>query len=484
MLIKFVQTKSLPTPPHITKNPFIIAICIFTTLLSQPGIASNLVDVYEMALKNDPKLKVAQENLSAGLEIKKIARGAFFPQVSTFATYKDANRATNGEFPITLDQDQNILTAEIRALRPVNNKSDEAVKSWGVSVNQVIFDASLWFEYKKGAFQSRQAELQFSADQQDLIMRVLQSYLEVLRANRSLVLSRALQDAELSLLKQSERLKSVGANTTIEVLQAQAALDISVALRLDDENKVTESIQALKFITGNTLNDLWVLPEAIEIKQFNIAEMNEFLTKAKTDNLQIKIAELKKKAANEHSKSMKAQHALTVNAEFRYSKNSTDTHETDNSMPFDFNSKANEGSVQINATMPLFTGGQTSARRRQAVYQYRGAQEEYNSLVSEVERLTTTSYQSIVTSQSRLNARVAALKSTELALSALKRSYQAGAKTLSDVLIAQKNYYSIKREVSNTQFDFILALLQLKLLDASLSPKDVFDINEMLSEPK
>ena len=59
--------------------------------------ADTLLDVYELALKNDPQLKAAEATYRADLETEKLSRSALLPQVVGQAYYQDSE--TDAESP-------------------------------------------------------------------------------------------------------------------------------------------------------------------------------------------------------------------------------------------------------------------------------------------------------------------------------------------------------------------------------------------------
>ena len=62
-------------------------------------------------------------------------------------------------------------------------------------MSQNIFNLPAWFGFKQGKELSKQAEAQFAADQQDLILRTVEAYTLVLRAIDNLKSSRAAEAA-------------------------------------------------------------------------------------------------------------------------------------------------------------------------------------------------------------------------------------------------------------------------------------------------
>ena len=55
--------------------------------------------------------------------------------------------------------------------------TDTTVDGYVLSLNQALFDLPAWFSFKSGKEISKEAEATFAANQQNLIVRVVEAYL-------------------------------------------------------------------------------------------------------------------------------------------------------------------------------------------------------------------------------------------------------------------------------------------------------------------
>ena len=443
----------------------------------------SLTEAYTLALENDPEIAIAKESAKIGAELKTSARAALFPQLEAFATYRDSTNESNGEFPITLDQDQNPLTAEIRALRPVNSETDEISQTWGARLTQVLFDPAAWFNYKQGKFQSRQAELQFTLEQTNLIHRLVESYFQGIRSYQMLKVAKSLEAADSNLLELSKKLKRAGVTGSVDVFQAQAAVDASHALRLEAQSTHQEALAALSYSTGTVVEDLWSLPEVDLSNVYALDNLQQWLDAAKKNNLEVRIADISRQAAKAAYKSALSEHSLKINADIQYSQGSSDTYEIDNSLPYDFNSETDGFSVSVNATLPLFTGGRTSSNRRRAHHEYLRANAQYAAIVRGVQRQVLSTLHDLAASQQQIASKRKAVDSSQKALSAVLRSFQVGAIELAEVLNTRKALYEVQRSLIESRINYVLTLTRLELLSGTLSPHDIAELNDVLVVP-
>ena len=150
-----------------------LAFCAASSLSN----ADTLADIYELALKNDAQLKAAEASYLANIEIEEQAFSALLPQISASGSYQDDDFDSAGF-------NQNAL-----AVIESNYQADTT--SYGISLQQNILDLSAWFRFKSGKERTKQAQAQFSFDQQDVIVRVAEAYFDVLRQIDNLEASKA-----------------------------------------------------------------------------------------------------------------------------------------------------------------------------------------------------------------------------------------------------------------------------------------------------
>jgi len=140
-----------------------------------------------------------------------------------------------------------------------------------------------------------------------------------------------------------------------------------------------------------------------------------------------------------------------------------------------------ETAINLNLTMPIFSGGLTSSQSRQASYQAQTAEQNYIATKRNTMQAARSNYQSAITNAARVKARKQAITSAESALKATQAGYEVGTRNIVDVLLAQRTLFQAKRNYSNAKYDYILSMMRLKQVAGQLSPKDIFELNSWLS---
>ena len=73
--------------------------------------------------------------------------------------------------------------------------------------------------------------------------------------------------------------------------------------------------------------------------------------------------------------------------------------------------------------------------------------------------------------------------SAQSALDATNAGYEVGTRNIVDVLQTQRVFFSAQRDYANARYDYVLNMLRLKQLAGTLSPQDVYDLNDWLVAP-
>lgn len=419
--------------------------------------ANSLFDVYELALQNDAQLKADKAKYEAGLQNKTISRAGLLPLID--AGYQVGKTDTETTF------DGNATV-----------KNDTDSKGWDISLNQPLFNMARWYTYKQGAKLSEQAEAQFGADQQSLIVRVAEAYFNVLRSIETLEATIAEEKALSKQLEQTKQRFEVGLTAITEVHEAQAAFDSARAATLEARGNLGISYEALEVLTGKPEDKVAPLSAQFPVVNptpSNRADWVEFSLK---NNYNLRASKLQAEASLQNAKAYKAGHLPTVGATLGYS----DT-ETDGTLEGDPTDRQTEGSsITIRMDVPIYAGGATSGRSRQAYAQYTQEQELYNSTQRNVIQNTRALHLSVETDVAAVQARKQAIVSNQSALEATQSGYEVGTRNLVEVLLAQRNLYQARRDYSTALYDYVIDTIKLREVAGMLTPADVQEIDKWL----
>ncbi|CAM3581639.1 MULTISPECIES: outer membrane channel protein TolC [Vibrio] len=420
--------------------------------LSSAVWAENLAEIYNQAKENDPQLLSVAAQRDAAFEAVTSSRSALLPQINLTAGY-NINRS-----------DQDLRESDLL--------------SAGINFSQELYQRSSWVSLDTAEKKARQADSQYAATQQGLILRVAKAYFEVLRAQDNLEFVRAEKAAVGRQLEQTKQRFEVGLSAITDVHDAQAQFDGVLADEVLAENSLTNSYEALREITGQEYSKLAVL----DTKRFAASRTTEsseaLIEKAQQQNLSLLAARISQDVARDNISLASSGHlpSLTLDGGYNYA----DNRNSNASSPSDYN----DFKIGVNLKVPLYTGGNTTSLTKQAEFAYVAASQDleaaYRSVVKDVRAYNNNINASI----GALRAYEQAVISAKSALEATEAGFDVGTRTIVDVLDATRRLYDANKNLSNARYDYILSVLQLRQAIGTLSEQDVMDVNAGLKVAK
>lgn len=455
-----------------------IATALSLLPLSWSAQSESLRDIYELALENDAQLKAQAAQYRADLELENISLSALLPQLN--AGYAVSERDVENISPTIIPSADGFTIIDGTTIR----KTD--TDGWDVSLSQPLFNLSAWYNWKAGEETAKQAEATFAAATQNLIVRVVEAYLAVLRAQDNLRAAEAQERAFERQLEQTRQRFEVGLIAITDVYESEAARDLAQVTRITEENNVAVAKERLSVLTGENPGELFVLSEDFPAKPPQPADRAAWVDFALENNWNLKASRFAEEAARKTAKSNRLAHAPTVNATYSYSDNQT-TGALSQDPPSPFNLPPNSDTQveqwQIRVDVPLFSGGRVSANRRRAAEQYISARENRINLQRQTITNARSLHMTVMTNATRVKAQQQAIKSSQSALDATEAGYEVGTRNIVDVLNAQNALFSAYRDYANSRYDFILSSLRLKEAAGTLSPDDIAMLDSFLETP-
>jgi outer membrane protein len=432
--------------------------------------ADTLVDIYELALENDAQLKTQIAQYNADIELEKLALAPLLPQAGAGYSFTDSENDRTSPNVVIVPNDNPALPPAFDTI-DVTSVTETETDGYDVNLSQTLFDLSAWFNWRAGKEQTQQAEANLSAAQQDLIVRVVQAYFGVLRAQDNLRASQARERAFERQLEQTRQRFEVGLIAITDVYEAEAARDLAQVNRIVDENNVAVAKENLSVLTGQTPGALFVLGEQFDPRP------------PEGDRAAARFAE---EAARQNATSSRMGHAPTVTASYRYQDTETTgsiTQNPESTFNFPPNSEQTNETWQIRFDLPLSTGGAISANRRRAAEQFNAARESRINLTRNTVTQARSLHMTVMSDVSRVAAQKQSIVSSQSALDATQAGYEVGTRNIVDVLNAQNKLFGTQRDYANSRYDYIINSLRLKEVAGTLSPEDIARLEGFLLPP-
>ncbi len=421
--------------------------------------AKDLLTVYELALDRDPTLKQALAQRNAVRQNRPLAISQLLPNINATATSSSVDNIilSNTEFDVA---------------------DAGVIRSYGYSLNaqQSIIDLGKWFTLNEADYTVTSADAAYVASEQALIIRVAQSYFEVLNAADVLTFTQAEKNSLEQQLRQVQEKFNVGLVAITDLNDFRAKFDESVANELTAQNALDDAKERLKIIIGQTNIDLAPLKTELPLQPPSPSDMERWVEFAQINNPVLTSAEAEMNAKKNTVSVERSQHLPSV-----YATGSFGEGETGLWLSPEGNTDSG-WSFAINAQMNLFAGGGIEAAVRKAQYNYEDSREAF-----EETRRTTISnariaYRGVLTAMSQVQAFTQAVISAQSALQANEASYEVGVKTSIDVLNSLSRLYDQQRNLAASRYSYILEMLKLKQAAGTLNMEDVRLVNQWLAE--
>ncbi len=419
--------------------------------------AQSLVDIYQQALSHDPTLASALSANQAAQELIEQGKALYRPTVN-------------------FNAEANEISSDIRYLNNTPpGRSNFQTYKYGVDARQPIYRKQNLVQMDQAATQVSQADKQLYLSQQSLILRTTQVYFEVLIAQDKIDLIAAQKAAILSQLDQAKATFEVGTATITDVNEAQARYDLILAQENAAVNEYEIAKRSVQAITGDIPQTL--APVKADIKTNAIMQsMDKWLEVAAQNNLNIQIQQDTLKYSEQEIERAKAGHLPTLDAVASYS----DNYASGSVSVFGAGNELKTGSVGLQLQIPLYQGGATTSRVRQAVLNKQKALNDVEFARRQAELETQRAYLNLNTSIAQVKAYEQALISSQSQVDSTKLGYEVGVRTSVDVLNAQQQFFSAKRDLLQSRYNYLVNIIRLKAASGVVAELDLADINQQL----
>ncbi|WP_180075295.1 TolC family outer membrane protein [Acinetobacter sp. YH12254] len=430
-------------------------------LCSSPAIfALDLQQAYARAQQNDPNwqanlLQYQADQLNLG-----IASGNLLPTVSLSGNITRKNQSVDAPAD---PQFSNFIT------------SSNTTRQVALTARQPLFRWDAWQGYKQVKTSVELSEVNLRLQKQQHILQVAEAYFNVLR-QQSLTTAYLQEEQALSeqLRMMNAKLKE-GLVARSEVSEANAQYQNAQANRISTQVQLVLAQEQLAQLIGPYRENLAVLRNDFQFQKPIPSDMQSWTDLAQSQNLNILQARLQKRYSEDAKRVEQAALYPQVEAvgTYGYLKQTPETIMSSNG---DFDQ------IGVEVNWNLFSGGRTQKSIRQAGVNVQKSAAQLDAAIRKANTDVKQSFMQVETDQAKLNARKAAMESSEMVSQASRAQYQEGLKTMVDVLLAQRNAFSAKTDYLNAKYDYLLHVLQLQASVGQLTEKELAELNAWLIE--
>jgi outer membrane protein len=427
-------------------------------VVSAPAKQQSLLDIYHQALAHDPVLASALSANKAAQEIIEQGKALYRPTVNF-----------NGDASHTQSH-----IRYLGANLPSGSSNFENYKA-AVEARQPIYRKQNLVQMDQSITQVSQADKQYHLSQQQLILRTTQAYFDVLIAQDKIDLIGAQKAAILSQLEQAKATFEVGTATITDVNEAQARYDLIVAQEIAAVNEHEIAKRSVEAITGEVPAKLATAKSDIQVTQLSQG-MQDWQQVALKNNLNIQIQQDALKLAEQEVERTQAGHLPTLDAVASIS----DSYANGSPSVFSSGNELKSATIGLQLQIPLYQGGAISSRARQAVLNKQKALDDIEIARRQTDLETQRAYFNLSSTIAQVKALEQALVSSQSQLDSTKLGYEVGVRTSVDVLNAQQQLFSAKRDLLQARYNYLVNIIRLKAASGLVAEADLQDINQQL----
>jgi outer membrane protein len=469
------------------------AAILALVLLATSGVAlaqsKDLIGVYEDALHNDPVIRQADANRLAARESKPQALSALLPQLNGTAGWT-RDHSSGFADQINVISNPNNPNQEVPVVISEPNTIDTTTKQWALNLRQNVFSWSNWMALKAASATVAEAEATYQAAEQQLILRVAQAYFAVLTADDTLQANQTSLEAISRQLDQANKRFEVGLIAITDVEDAKAARDSAASTVIAAKRTLATTQYQLQEITGQNYGRLAKPGMDMPLLNPEPADEDRWVNISLEQNPTLVSSRLAADVARDNVHVAQGGHLPTLDLvagrSWQYASSDESFLIENQNFPFhDVDSKVNDRQIGLQFTLPIYSGGLTQSKVRQAEYQWIAAKEGVVQSSRATERAARDAYLGVISGIARVQSLRQALESNQTALRATEAGYEVGTRTSVDVLNARKNLVQAETDYASSRYDYIVSVLQLRLAAGTLDRPELTLVNAWLttSEP-
>ncbi|MFZ2854790.1 MAG: TolC family outer membrane protein [Rhodocyclaceae bacterium] len=428
--------------------PFLLA----TLLVAAPVLAADLMQVYREALGNDAQYAAARATVEAGREKAPQGLAGLLPTIGASAnttwnenTYTGIDRKFNGN-------------------------------GYNVNLTQPLFRWQNYLQYGQAKMQVVQAEANFAQAGQDLILRVAQAYFDVLNAQENLRAVQANKTAIAQQLEQAKKNFEVGTATITDSHEAQSRFDLASAQEIAAESDLEVKRYALRVVVGKEAGELSPLKPQATLSPPQPASMDKWVDAAEKGSFAVQAQQAAAEIADTEVARNRAGHYPTLDVVANYGESVAGASQ--------FGAARAEiatRNIGLQLNIPIFQGGSVNSKVREAAANRSAAQATLENAKRSAALAARQAYLGVVSGLAQVRALEAALVSSGSALESNKLGYEVGVRINIDVLNAEQQVYSTRRDLVKARFDTLLAQLKLKAAVGTLGEDDLQQVSALFA---
>ncbi len=423
------------------------------------GWSMDLLQAYEAAQKYDATILASRAAAQAGRERLPQARSQLLPSLSANIS-KNSNNLSSTT-PNFLGQEQTTDSA------------------YGSSNQTLTLRQPLWrtyqmAQYRQAKAQVNDAEATLAQDEQNLAVRVSGAYFEAMLTHEQLDLVLAQKVAYTTQLDVARKSFAAGAGTRTDIDEAQARLDMNAALEIEARQNIDYTLRQLQTLVNQPIDQLAKLNVsklAFSAPQPN--RLEDWLQRAELSSPQLQSLQAQLETARQEVEKANAGHHPTLDAVAQWARSESEN-------VTNVSSRYTNASIGLQLTIPIYSGGYVSSTVRQALASQERAEQVLEANRRDLGVRVHKEFRGMTEGIAKISALEQAVRSADQLVLSSRKSFQAGSRTVLDVLNAEQQRVMVLRDLAQARYMYLVAKVRLLALVGSADTAVMADLNQLL----
>jgi TolC family type I secretion outer membrane protein len=419
-----------------------------------------LEQAYRIALEQDAVIRAAQAVAAGKRERLPQARAQLLPQISAdVSRYKNnLSSVTPGFGGVPFESTQKYFSS---------------TKS--LTIRQALYRPFNLADYRQAKVQVDDANAALDKEVQNVAVRVVNAYLNVLLADEQLALALAQKESYTAQVDAARKSLAAGSGVRTDIDQAQASLDMAIAQELQARQNLDYTRRQLQVMVNRPVTNLAHLNADRLRTAPDPGTLQSWTDRAEQASPELRSMRAQREVAHYEVEKAQAGHKPTLDAVVQWSISDSDNVTRVNSH---YDSKA----VGLQLHVPIYSGGYVNSQVRQALAEVERSSAAYDATRRDLALRVEKEYRGITEGTLTVRALEQAVRSAETMVVSTRRSFQAGSRTLLDVLTAEQQRATALRDLANARYQFVQAQINIRALAGEADDNAVRQLDGWLTQ--
>ena len=438
--------------------------------------AADLLQAWQAARQHDPDMAVAQSALQAGQARRDQASALWRPTVAATAA-GGAMGSRTSTAGASFSAPAMGTSSDVAFNTSVDNGPGAR---WSIGARMPIYSPERTAQGRKLTLSADLADVQWQAAEQALMLQTAERYFAVALAQDALRLLQRQQTAVNKALVEAQDRFELGDAAVTDTHEAAARARGIDAQVLAAEVDLQIAQRALADTTGWSVDALQVAPAPALLASPALPALPQWLDQAAAANPGLRQQTLAVEVARQDV----AQYARGAGTTVDLVAQASREHLSGSGRYGHGSNTAQQHMVGVQVTVPLYTGGQRSARQQELLHLQTKAEAELDRARQQVAQQTRAAWLRLQSGAARTDAQNAALRASQARLDATQLGRQVGDRTTLDLLNAQNDAAGAELAMAQLRTSLTLERLRLLALTGQLDERALHAATEDAPAPK